>query len=247
MKQFTFLLLSAMVLSTTACNHAGKTGKGASSNPLLSASTLPFQAPPFDKIKDSDFEPAMDSGMKAQLMEIQQIADNPDTPTFKNTFIPLEKSGRLLDRVQGVFNLLTSANTNPSLQKVQETEAPKLAANHDAIYLNKKLFERIQSIYHKRSSLNLDSESLRLVGYYYQKFILAGANLSDGDKAKLKSLNEEEASLSAKFTNQLLAATKAGALVVSDTSELAGLSEGQLDAAAAAAKSRKLAGKWVLP
>ncbi|HVA55197.1 MAG TPA: peptidyl-dipeptidase Dcp [Gammaproteobacteria bacterium] len=219
----------------------------AQDNPLLTPSTLPFHAPPFDKIKDSDFQPAFEAGIKQQLAEVDAIANNPAPASFENTLVALEKSGQLLTRVSQIFNGLTSANTDPTLQKVQEAMAPKLAASQDAIFLNDKLFKRIQKIYAERRTLKLDPESHRLIEYYYQQFVMAGAKLSDADKAKLKQLNEEEATLSAKFVNQLLAANKAGALVVSDKSELAGLSEGELGAAAQAAKARGLQGKWVIP
>lgn len=109
------------------------------------------------------------------------------------------KSGQLLTRAMAAFNVLTSANIDPQLQKVQQEEAPKLAANQDAIYLNPKLFKRVETIYNRRDQLKLDPESKRLVEYYYQKFTIAGAKLSDADKGKLKKLNEESASLSAEF------------------------------------------------
>ncbi|MGH7194665.1 MAG: dipeptidyl carboxypeptidase II, partial [Candidatus Saccharimonadales bacterium] len=116
-------------------------------NPFLAPSTLPFQAPAFNKIKDSDFKPAIEAGMKQQLEEVEKIADNPAAPTFENTLVALEKTGQLLLRVNTVFNLLTGANTDPALQKVQEAVAPQLAAHQDAIYLNSKLFKRIQAVY----------------------------------------------------------------------------------------------------
>lgn len=216
-------------------------------NPLMHVSTLPFHAPPFDKIKDSDFQPAIESGMRQQLAVINAIANSPAPPTFQNTLVAMEKSGQPLNRVMMIFSLLTSADTNPTLQKVQEEEAPKLAAHHDAIFLNKKLFERVKTIYDGRDKLKLDPESMRLITYYYNKFVHAGANLSDTDKTKLKQLNQEAATLSAQFVNKLLAATKAGALVVSDKSKLAGLTDAQIAAAADAAKSRGLDGKWVIP
>ncbi len=215
-------------------------------NPFFEASTLPFQAPEFDKIKDSDFQPAIEKGIAEQRAEIEKIADNPDAPTFDNTLVALEKSGRLLTRVSRVFFALTGANTDPTLQKVQEEQAPKFAALSDAMYLNTKLFQRVETIYNERDKLKLDPESERLVEYYYQQFVHAGAKLSADDKAKLKKLNEEEATLSAKFVNQLLAATKDGAVVVDDKSKLAGLSDAQIDAAAQAAKARGLDGKWVI-
>jgi peptidyl-dipeptidase Dcp len=216
-------------------------------NPFFTPSPLPFQAPPFDKITDADFKPAIEQGMEEQRAEVERIADNPAPPTFQNTLVALEKSGQLLTRVYQVFNALSSANTNPTLQKLQEEEAPKLAAQRDAIFLNDKLFKRVEAVYDGRATLKLDPESLRLVEYYHQQFVLAGAQLSDADKTKLKQLNERDAELSARFTNQLLAAAKAGALVVSDKAELAGLPQGDLDAAAQAAKARSLQGKWLIP
>jgi peptidyl-dipeptidase Dcp len=216
-------------------------------NPFFTPSPLPFQAPPFDKITDADFKPAIEQGMKEQRAEAERIAANPAPPTFQNTLVALEKSGQLLTRVYQVFNALSSADTNPTLQKLQEEEAPKLAAQRDAIFLNDKLFKRVEAVYDGRATLKLDPESLRLVEYYHQQFVLAGAQLSDADKTKLKQLNERDAELSARFTNQLLAAAKAGALVVSDKAELAGLPQGDLDAAAQAAKARSLQGKWLIP
>jgi len=216
-------------------------------NPFLEPSTLPFQAPPFDKIKDGDYQPALEEGMKQHLEEITKIADNPEPPTFENTFIPFEKSGQLLSRVRRAFFAVTGANTNDTLQKVQQDEAPKFAEHQDAIVLNDKLFKRIQTIYDQRDSLKLDPESKRLVEVTYKNFVRGGAKLSDADKAKLKDLNKEESGLRTQFTRKLLAATKAGALVVDDKSKLDGLSDGDIAAAVEAAKARKLDGKWVIP
>ncbi len=249
MKQFTLLCMFAMTRMITSCGNKGTEDKSATAgvNPFFQASTLPYQAPPFDKIKDSDFEPALEEGMKQQLAEIQKIAGNSEAPTFENTLVAMEKSGQLLSRVSMVFGVLTSANTNDLLQQVQEKEAPKLAAHQDAIYLDAKLFARVNALYQKRNELNLDAESLRLVEYYYQQFVLAGANLADDAKIKLKKLNEEEATLSTKFSNQLLAAAKKGALVLSDKNQLAGMSAGEQDAAAKDAKAAGMDGKWLLP
>jgi peptidyl-dipeptidase Dcp len=216
------------------------------SNPFFAASTLPYQAPPFDKIKDSDYQPAIEEGMKQQLAEVETIANNPDAPTFENTYVALEKTGVLLNRVMMVFNGVTAANTDDALQKVQEDEAPKLAAHADAIHLNDKLFQRIQTVYDQRDSLKLDPESQRLIEVVYRQFVMAGAKLSDADKTKLKDFNKEEASLEAQFNNKLLAAAKNGAVVVDDKSKLAGLSDEDIAAAAQAAKDRHLDGKWVL-
>lgn len=220
---------------------------GGRENPFFSPSPLPFQAPPFDRIRDSDFKPALEEGMRRQLKEVEKIAENQAAPTLENTLVALEKSGQLLARVSMVFNALTGANTNPTLQKLQEEEAPRLAAQRDAIYLNAKLFKRVEALYRKRDQLGLDSESARLLDYYYQQFVHAGANLSEADKARLKKLNEAEAKLSAKFVNQLLAGTKAGALVTDDPGQLKGLSAREIEAAAQAAKARGLEKKWIIP
>jgi peptidyl-dipeptidase Dcp len=216
-------------------------------NPLLAPSKLVFQAPPFDLIKDEDFSPAFAEGMRQQDAEVAVIANNPAAPTFDNTLAALERSGQTLSRVQMDFNALTSANTNDTLDKLQVEIAPKLSAHGDAIMLNAKLFSRIEALYNSRDGLHLDAESKRLVEYQYQQFVMAGARLSEADKTSLKKLNEEDASLSAKFMTGLVAAAKDGALVVSDQADLAGLSPSQMAAAAEAAKARKLDGKWLLP
>ena len=216
-------------------------------NPFYKASTLPFEAPDFSKIKNADFQPAVEEGMKLQRAEIEKIANNPAAPTFENTIVAMEKTGAMLNRVMQVFGLLAGADTNPTLQKVQETEAPKLAAHQDAIFLNPKLFARIQKLYDRRDTLKLDPESKRLLEYDYQQFVHNGAKLSSADQAKLKHYNEQLSTLSAQFQNKLLAADKAGALVVDDKAKLGGLSPGEVDAAAQAAKARKLNSKWVIP
>jgi peptidyl-dipeptidase Dcp len=215
-------------------------------NPFYAPSTLLFQAPPFDKIKDSDYQPAIDAGMAMQINEVETIANSTAPPTFENTIVALERTGQLLTRVMLVFNCVTGANINDALQKVQTYEAPRLAAQQDAIYLNSKLFARVKAVYDQRASLHLDPESLRLVEYDYQQFVKAGANLSDADKAKLKKLNEEESTLENTFENQLLAATKAGAFSTTDEKALAGLSEAQIAADAQAAQARKQQG-WLVP
>jgi peptidyl-dipeptidase Dcp len=230
----------------TTTSSAATAATAMTSNPFFSASTLPFQAPPFDKIKDADYQPAIDEGMKQQLAEIEKIANNPEAPTFENTYVAMEKSGVMLNRVMSVFSAITGANTNDALQKVQETEAPKLAAHHDAIYLNSKLFQRVETIYNQRDTLKLDPESARLVEVIYKNFVHAGAKLSAADKARLKDLNKEESTLDTAFTNKLLAATKDAAPVFDDKAKLAGLSDAGLAAAAQAAKDRKLDGKYVL-
>ena len=248
MKLISFLPLIGMAVSTIAYGQEMKNTINTldANNPFLNASTLPFQTADFAKIKDGDFKPAFTEGMKQQLAEVQAIADSKAAPTFENTLAAIEKSGLVLRRVNGVFNLLSSANTNPTLQAVSEEMAAELAANTDAIFLNTKLYKRVKAVYDKRATLKLDAESKRLVEYYYQKFVMSGANLSDKDKETLKKINKEEATLMAKYTNQLLAAAKAGAVVINDKAELAGLSDAEIAAAAKQAEATGHPGKWVL-
>ncbi len=215
-------------------------------NPFYAPSTLPFQAPPFDKIRDEDFQPAIEAGMAQAKAELLRIADNPDAPTFDNTIVAMEKSGRLFDRAMAAFDGVTGANTNPTLQNVKTIEAPKLAAHRDFLYLNTKLFARVSVIYNQRSTLKLDSESLRLLERTYDEFVHAGAKLSEADKTELRKLNEEISSLSNAFNTKLLAATKDGAYVTTDKATLAGLSEARIAAAAQAARDRKIEG-FVIP
>lgn len=227
-----------MATLVTACNEGQKDGgQLATDNPFLKESTLPYKTIPFDKISDSDFEPAFLEGIRRHGEEIDSIANNPEAPTFENTLVAMEKSGQLLERVQRAFGVLTSANTNEQLQAIDEAIAPKLSAHVDAIYLNDKLFQRVKTLYEQRDQLNLDAESKHLVEHYFKTFEKAGANLNAADKERLKKLNEEEATLTTKFANLLLEGTKAGGLWVEDKEALAGLSEAELEAAAAAAKT----------
>lgn len=230
----------------TANHDQEKNMSGEQQNPFSQPSTLPFQAPPFDHIKDSDYRPAIEAGMREKMQEVARIATDPQPPTFENTYVALEKSGLMLKRVMNVFGAMTSANTNDELQKIDEEMAPKLAALDDGIHLNSQLFARLDSVYQQRDKLQLDAESRRLVEVTWQSFQLAGASLNDQQKNELKALNQEAATLSTQFTNRLLAATKAGGLVVNDKAALAGLSESEIAAAAEAAEARGLKNQWLL-
>jgi peptidyl-dipeptidase Dcp len=234
------IMMSSSVLSAQSADA----GFGPA-NPFYAASTLPFQAPPFDKIKDGDYQPAIEAGMAEQLKEMRAIADNPAAPTFENTLVAMEKTGALFQRAFAAFNGVTGANTNPTLEKIQREEAPKLAAHNDAIFLDAKLFHRVAAVYEKRESLKLSPEGLRLVEFYYQRFVHAGANLSDADKEKLKKINEEESTLSNAFRSKVLAATKDAAYFTADKGALTGLTEAEISGAERAAKDRKKEG-WVL-
>ncbi len=216
-------------------------------NALLTASTLPLQAPPFDKIHDGDYQPAIEEGMRQQLVEIGKIADSTDAPTFANTFEAMESSGEILNRAARIFFGLAQANTNDTLQAAQVALAPKLAEHGDAIHLNAKLFNRVKAVYDARETSGLDALQLRVVEKTYNDFVRAGAQLSDADQTQLRALNKEESTLSTEFQNKLLAATNAGAVEVDDKAMLDGLGEGGIAAAAGAAKDAKLAdGKYLL-
>ena len=241
----TALAIAAFTLSMNAQTSAPTAAFGPG-NPFYAESTLPFHTAPFDKIKDSDYQPALEAGMAQEIKEVEAIANNSAPATFDNTIVALEKSGELLERVALPFNCVTGANTNDTLQSVQEWFAPRLAAHLDAIHLNPKLFGRIKFIYEKRNSLHLSPEAVRLVEIDYQQFVKAGANLSDADKQKLKKLNEEESTLSNSFITKLLAAAKAGAYSTTDQGALDDLKPAQLAAAAQDAKDRKQEG-WVIP
>jgi peptidyl-dipeptidase Dcp len=238
------VLIAAWVMSAaTPATHstAAEVGFGPS-NPFYAASTLPFQAPPFDRITDEHYQPAIEAGMVQQQAEIRTIAENPAKPTFENTLVPFERSGLLLERARAAFSAVSQANTNPKLQAVKAALAPKLAAHHDAIYLNPKLFARVASIYKRRDSRGIDAESRRLIEFTYDEFVHSGADLADADKAKLRNLNEEASTLSDTFTAKLLAATKEAAFHAQLPAALSGLSDADVAAAAQAARSRAVDG-----
>jgi len=215
-------------------------------NPFLAASGLPFRMPPFDRIKDAHFAPAFAEGMRRQLAEIDAIAGNAAAPTFDNTLVALERSGRMLDRVSKVFFNLTAANTNDRLEVLELDLAPKLAAHNDAIMLNAKLFARVKALHARRDSLGLDAESMRLLERYYSDFMRDGGQLSDADKTKLKSMNAELATLATAFSQNVLKEINASAVIVDHRADLAGLSESAITAAAEAADAQGMNGKYLL-
>ena len=213
-------------------------------NPFATESSLPYHLPPFDKIKNSDFMPAIEAGMQEQLKEIKVIASNPKEPTFDNTIVAMERSGRLLDRAQRTFSNLNACNTNPEMQKIEKDLAPKLAAHRDAIFLDGQLFARVEKLYADKDKLNLDPQSSYLLERYYKDFVRAGAKLSAPDKEKLKAMNAELATLQTTFEQNVLKEKNASSVVVADKSELAGLTDNEIAAAATAAKDEKQDGKF---
>jgi peptidyl-dipeptidase Dcp len=216
-------------------------------NPLMIESALPYHYPQFDKLKDDHFVPAIEAGMREQLKEIEPIANNAEPPTFDNTIVALERTGRLLDRADRTFDNLNACNTNPTLQKIDKEMAPKLSAHRDEIHLNPKLFARVQALYDKRESLGLDPESVYLLERYYKDFVRAGAKLSDGDKEKLKKINAELATLQTDFEQNVLKERNASSIIVEKKEELAGLSDDQMKSVINAAKAEHKEGKFVIP
>ena len=204
------------------------------------ASTLPFHAPDFTRIKDSDYQPAIEQGIAIQLAEVAAIAGNPAAPTFENTMVALERAGQMLGRVNSVFSALTGANTNDTLDGIDTATAPKLAAMRDEITLNPVLFARVKTLYDNRASLGLDADQLQVLTLQYDGMVHNGANLSDPDKATLKAINGELSTLSTDFSQRLTKGTKDGALVVTDKAKLAGMSDADLAAAAKTAADRGL-------
>jgi peptidyl-dipeptidase Dcp len=246
------VILSAMQMTSASLNaekpstKSSPSAQTAGDNPLLVESTLPYHTPPFDKIKDEHFVPAIEAGMREELKEVDAIAASSEKPTFDNTVVALERTGRLLDRAERTFSNLNAADTNPTRQKIDAEMAPKLAAHRDAIFLNGKLFARIQELYSNRDKLGLDPESAYLLERYYKDFVRAGAKLSEPDKEKLKKINAELATLQTKFEQNVLKEKNASSVVVDRREDLAGLSDNQIAAAAAAAKDDHKEGKFVL-
>jgi peptidyl-dipeptidase Dcp len=216
-------------------------------NPFFRASTLPYQLPPFDQIRMEHYRPAIDQGMADQLAEIAAITGNPEAPSFENTLVALERSGALLKRALYVFYNQSSADTNDEFQQIEAEVSPLLAAHQDAIHLDTALFARIKTLYAARDSLDLpDDEARRLIEKYHEEFVRAGAELDAGQQQRLRELNAELASLTTTFQRNLLADTKARALVVDDAADLAGLSEDSIAAAAENGKALGHEGKYVL-
>lgn len=251
-KHFLAIAITATLaggLAVTGCSHNTSAPNAVTSqisNPLLAPSTLQYQAPDFSQIKDEHFKPALEQGIAENYQEILAIANNPAAPTFDNTIVAMEKSGALLTRASSVFYNLVGSNSNPELLKIQGEMAPKMAQHSDNINLNPALFARIDAIYNNRANLGLTPEQQRLVEVYHQRFILAGAKLTDEQKLKIRALNEEQSKLTNEFSQRLLRLTKEIAIVVDSKSELAGLTESEITSAANDAKAAGHEGKYLI-
>ena len=241
------ILPSFVVLLTAfAACHSAKESKTDMQNPFFAAYETPFQAPPFDQIKEEHYLPAVEEGIRQHEQEIDAITANSEAPTFENTILALDESGDLLRRVDAVFGNLNSANTNEQMQALAREIYPKMTAHRDNVMLNKVLFERVKAVYDARESAGYDAEQMRVVEKYYQDFVRNGANLSDDDQAKLRELNQQLSTLGLQFGENLLAETnKNFQLVVENQADLKGLPEGVISAAADEAKKNGMEGKWV--
>jgi peptidyl-dipeptidase Dcp len=237
--RFVPLILSALLAT-------GLAGAQTNDNPLLTVSPLPLRYPQFDKLRDEHFAPALDRGMAEQLAEVQAIADNPAPPTFDNTLVAWEKSGRLLSRTTTLLSNLTGADATPARQQLQADYAPRLATQRDAVLLNPRLFARVEALYTQRDKAAPDAEARRLIERYHRDMVRAGAQLNDEQKTRMKAINAELATLSARFNRAVLAEVNDSAVIVDSAEELAGLSPAQIATAADAAKRRGLPGKYAI-
>lgn len=214
-------------------------------NPFFETYKNKYGAPPFDKIKNEHYMPAFKEGIKQHQAEIDSIATNSEAPTFTNTIEKLDFSGELLKKVSSVFFNLYSCNTNEGMEKIANEITPILTEHNDNIYLNDKLFERVQTIFHNRTKLGLTDEQIRLLEKYHRNFIRSGAALNPDQKTKLRAINKELGLAQLAFGQNVLAETNSYKKVVDKESDLAGLPESVRQAAAEAAKEAKMPGKWV--
>lgn len=215
-------------------------------NPLLVPPTLPYDLPPYGSIRPEHYLPAFHEGFAAQRAEVDAITAQTDAPTFENTLVALERSGELLGRVSRTFYTVTGADGTPEIQAVEEQLAPLMSAHRDAIQLDAALFARVAAVHAQLDDLDLDAESRYLVQRHHREMALAGAGLDDAQKERLTELNRRLSVLTTTFEKNLLADTNDLAVVFDDAAELDGLGDGELSAAAQAATSRGLDGRYVI-
>ena len=246
MKKLFLIALMACFISMSGTSQTKITVKSNEQmNPFLTAYDTPFNVPPFDKIKNEHFIPAIKYGINEQKAEIEAITLNPQAPTFENTVAMLDGSGKMLGEVSMTFNNLQGVNTSEELQNLAKEASPLFSAHRDDILLNEKLFARIKTVYEQQEKLTLTAEQQMLLEKTYKRFVRNGANLNAEQKDKLRKLNEELSMLSLTFDENLLAETNAFRLIIEDKKQLKGLPEGVIQASAEAAKEAGLEGKWL--
>ena len=242
MKIKTLLLFSA--LTGAVSMHSQEKNK-TTMNPFFETYTTPYQVPPFDVIKNEHFKPAILEGIKKQETEINSIVSNKEKPTFDNTVLAMENSGKLLARVSTVFYNMNSANTNEEIQTIAKELAPKLSAHNDNIYLNEALFKRVKVVWDNQKNFKLNKEQAKILENLYKNFVRSGANLSEENKKRLREINSEMAVATLKYGQNILAETNSYELVISDKNDLAGLPNELIETAASDAKAKGKVGKWV--
>ncbi|WP_333808508.1 M3 family metallopeptidase [Flavobacterium sp.] len=242
MKIKTILLFSALTSAVTV-NSQDK--NKTTMNPFFETYTTPYQVPPFHLIKNEHFKPAILEGIKKQEAEINAIVSNKQKPTFDNTVLAMENSGKLLSKVSTVFYNLNSANTNEEIQAIAKELAPKLSSHNDNIYLNDALFKRVKTIWDNQKNFKLNKEQAKILENLYKNFVRSGANLTEENKKRLREINSEMAVATLKYGQNILAETNSYELVISDAKDLAGLPSELIETAAADAKTKGKAGKWV--
>lgn len=226
--QSLLLIVVAGSLMLSACSKSSS--QSMSENPLFSESTLPFHAPDFDAIKVEHYRPAFEAGMEKELEEMEAIASNAEAPTFENSIVAMEKSGRLLSRTASVFYNLTSAHTNDDIQEIQKEMAPKLAAHSDNILLNAELYDRVKTLYDQREEMDLSASEMKLLEDTHRDFVRAGAQLSEDEKQRMREINERLSTLTTQFQENLLKMTKERSVLVEDKAKLDGLSDDRIAA-----------------
>lgn len=241
-KKSLFLML---VIGNILTIQAQEKQENTTMNPFFQAYNTPFNVPPFEKIKNEHFKPAILEGIAKHQAEIDAIANNPQPATFDNTILAMENAGELLANVNTVFSNLNSANTNKEIQNIAKEIAPNLSAHRDNIYLNEKLFARVKSLWNQKESLGLNLEQAKILDNAYKDFVRSGANLSPADKETLRKINGDLSLTSLKYGQNILSETNGYELVIADKKDLAGLPKGIVDAAAADAKAKGKDGKWV--
>ena len=233
------ILMTALSLAICGC-ATQKNG-----NPLLSEFDTPYGIAPFSKITIDNYREGMLRGMEEQKAEIEAMIDNSEEPTFENTIVALDRSGKLLSRVRGTFSPLSSSNSTEEMRALQKEMSPLFSAHSDDIYLNERLFARVKAVYDNKQALNLTAEQKKILENIYDRFVNSGAELNDTDKARLRELNKEISMLQLEFSQNLLYETNNTFVVANSIDELKGLSQANIDAAAKMAEANGEPGKWM--
>ena len=243
MRKKSFFIL--LVIGNMLTIEAQEKKENTTMNPFFQAYDTPFNVPPFDKIKNEHFKPAILEGISSHQAEINAIANNTQPTTFENTILAMENAGELLSNVNTVFSNLNSANTNKEIQNIAKEMAPNLSAHRDNIYLNEKLFAKVKMLWDKKETLGLNLEQAKILDNAYKDFVRSGANLSNADKEILRKINGDLSLISLKYGQNILAETNSYEMVIDSKKDLAGLPQGLIDAAAVDAKAKGKEGKWV--